>query len=173
MALPVPVRRRPACRTARFAFTFVDHQQNRRVKRTILSFLLMPSQEIGDFVIGGSWSLLAIGDQKHQVCVFHRHQCLTANGFDIVCRACRKGGLSTMLWINAAGIHHIKPAPVPLTASDQAIPRRPRCTVHNGQLLTDQAVEKGAFAHIGATNQCNEGFACAHGVGVTCGVMIT
>ncbi len=63
-----------------------------------------------------------------------------------------------MSGVDAAGIDHVKGAPVPFGFPEQTVARGAGRIVHNGKTLTDQAVEQSAFSYVGSANKCNNRF---------------
>jgi hypothetical protein len=60
--------------------------------------------------------------------------------------------------VYAAGIHDVERSSVPFDFPEEAVARGAGRIVHNGETLSNQAVEQSAFSYVGPANECDDGF---------------
>ena len=102
--------------------------------------LLRPQQHIRNFLIRG-------GDAGGNVA--HKHDHVRRIDGNLRLLAHEQQNLVVRRGLNAAGIHQIKAASVPVRAAVDPVAGHTGRVLHDGQALPDQAVEQHGFAHIG------------------------
>ena len=63
-----------------------------------------------------------------------------------------------MCRVNAAGVYHTEGATVPLRLRVESVTRGAGRLVHNSEALTDQSIEKSAFAYVRTANESDKRF---------------
>jgi hypothetical protein len=95
------------------------------------------------FQVRGGDPRLAVIDEEDCIRLTDRHLRLSLDLLDEIRRTDRKRSPAAVRRVDAAGVHHVEGASVPLRFAEQTVARGAGRIVHDRHAFTDEAVEQG------------------------------